>query len=104
MQAIESINKWLNGVVWGIPMMCLILGTGVYLCIRCGFPQFAHFGHIMKNTLGKAFEKSEDKEGSVSPFKAMSTALRAPSPSAAPALSSGCGYRRFWVCAPSSPR
>ncbi len=77
MQAIESINKWLNGVVWGIPMMCLILGTGVYLCIRCGFPQFAHFGHIMKNTLGKAFEKSEAKEGSVSPFKAMCTALAA---------------------------
>lgn len=77
MQAIESINKWLNGVVWGIPMMCLILGTGVYLCIRCGFPQFAHFGHIMKNTLGKAFEKSETKEGSVSPFKAMCTALAA---------------------------
>ena len=77
MQAIESINKWLNGVVWGIPMMCLILGTGVYLCIRCGFPQFAHFGHIMKNTLGKAFEKSEVKEGSVSPFKAMCTALAA---------------------------
>ena len=77
MQAIESINKWLNGVVWGIPMMCLILGTGVYLCIRCGFPQFAHFGHIMKNTLGKAFEKSEAKEGSVSPLKAMCTALAA---------------------------
>ena len=77
MQAIESINKWLNGVVWGIPMMCLILGTGVYLCTRCGFPQFAHFGHIMKNTLGKAFEKSEAKEGSVSPFKAMCTALAA---------------------------
>lgn len=77
MQAIESINKWLNGVVWGIPMMCLILGTGVYLCIRCGFPQFAHFGHIMKNTLGKAFERSEAKEGSVSPFKAMCTALAA---------------------------
>lgn len=77
MQAIESINKWLNDVVWGIPMMCLILGTGVYLCIRCGFPQFAHFGHIMKNTLGKAFEKSEAKEGSVSPFKAMCTALAA---------------------------
>ena len=77
MQAIESINKWLNGVVWGIPMMCLILGTGVCLCIRCGFPQFAHFGHIMKNTLGKAFEKSEAKEGSVSPFKAMCTALAA---------------------------
>ncbi len=74
---LEGFNDKVNGVVWGLPMMVLILGTGIYMCIRCGFPQFTHFGHIMKNTLGKAFEKSETKEGSVSPFKAMCTALAA---------------------------
>ena len=74
---ITDINDKINGFVWGLPMMVLILGVGVYLSLRCGFPQFAHFGHIMKNTLGKAFEKSEKKEGSVSPFKAMCTALAA---------------------------
>ncbi len=74
---ITDINKTINNFVWGIPMMILILGVGVYLSIRCGFPQFRHFVHIIKNTLGKAFEKSEKKEGSVSPFKAMCTALAA---------------------------
>jgi AGCS family alanine or glycine:cation symporter len=58
-------------------MMFLILGVGIYLTVGCGFPQFSHFIHIMKNTLGKAFEKSEQKEGAVSPFKAMCTALAA---------------------------
>ena len=58
-------------------MMVLILGVGVYLTVGCGFPQFRHFIYIMKNTLGKAFEKTEAKEGSVSPFKAMCTALAA---------------------------
>ena len=74
---ITKLNDTINGFVWGIPMMVLILGVGVYLTVRCGFPQFVHFGHIMKNTLGKAFEKTEAKKGSVSPFKAMCTALAA---------------------------
>ena len=74
---ISNVNSAINGFVWGIPMMVLILGVGVYLSVRCGFPQFCHFAHIMKNTLGKAFEKTEEKEGSVSPFKAMCTALAA---------------------------
>ncbi len=74
---VTKVNDKINGFVWGLPMMVLILGAGVLLCVMCGFPQFAHFGHIMKNTLGKAFEKSEAKEGSVSPFKAMCTALAA---------------------------
>ena len=72
-----GIERTLNGIVWGIPAMVIILGTGIYLSIRCGFPQFTHFGHIMKNTAGKALQKTEAKEGSVSPFKAMCTALAA---------------------------
>ena len=76
-ELITQINSTINGFVWGIPMMVLILGVGVYLSIRCGFPQFTHFAHIMKNTIGKAFEKTEKKEGAVSPFKAMCTALAA---------------------------
>ena len=74
---VTEINNKINGFVWGIPMMVLILGVGVYLTIICGFPQFRHFVHIMKNTLGKAFDKTEAKAGSVSPFKAMCTALAA---------------------------
>ena len=76
-ELITNINDKINGFVWGIPMMVLILGVGVYLTVACGFPQFRHFVHIMKNTLGKIFEKKESKEGSVSPFKAMCTALAA---------------------------
>ena len=77
MQFIADINGKINGFVWGLPMMILILGVGIYLSVGCGFPQFSHFIHIMKNTLGKAFEKGEKKEGAVSPFKAMCTALAA---------------------------
>ena len=74
---ITKLNSTINGFVWGLPMMVLIMGVGIYLTVRCGFPQFRHFIHIMKNTMGKAFEKTEKKEGAVSPFKAMCTALAA---------------------------
>lgn len=74
---ITDINSTINGFVWGLPIMVLIMGVGIYLSVRCGFPQFRHFVHIMKNTLGKAFEKTEKKQGAVSPFKAMCTALAA---------------------------
>lgn len=76
-QFITDLNKQINEFVWGFPMMFLIMGVGIYLTIRCGFPQFRHFVHIMKNTLGKAFEKTEQNKGAVSPFKAMCTALAA---------------------------
>ena len=76
-QVISDINNTINEFVWGLPMMILIMGVGIYLSVRCGFPQFCHFGHIMKNTLGKAFQKTETKKGAVSPFKAMCTALAA---------------------------
>ena len=77
MQALLGFERWLNGIVWGVPSMILILGVGLYLTIRCGAPQFTKFFYIMKNTLGKALQKTEAKEGSVSPFKAMCTALAA---------------------------
>ena len=73
----NGIERTINGIVWGIPAMVLILGTGIFMSVRCGFPQFCKLGHILKNTLGKAFQKTEKKEGAVTPFKAMCTALAA---------------------------
>ena len=76
-EMITKVNSFVNGLVWGIPAMVLILGAGILLSVMCGFPQFAKFGYIMKNTFGKAFEKTEAQKGSVSPIKAMFTALAA---------------------------
>ena len=73
---ISQINAALNDVVWGIPMMLLIIGTGLYFSIRTGFPQFSKFGYAMKNTVGKAFSYGKIKDkGAISPFQAVTTAL-----------------------------
>ena len=77
MELIVKVNSFLNGIVWGWPCLILLVGTGVYYTIRCGGVQFKWFGYIMKNTIGKIFEKKEAGEGAVTPFQAVCTALAA---------------------------
>ena len=80
MDKIIEINSTVNGIVWGIPMLILIVGTGIYMTVRLGFFQFRHFGYAIKNTIGKVFDKSqkvEAKEGAITPMQAVTTALAA---------------------------
>ena len=74
---IEEIVGKLNGIAWGPWMLLLLVGTGVYLSCRVGFIQFRKFGYVMKNTLGKIFQKTEAGEGEITPFQAVATALAA---------------------------
>ena len=37
-------------IVWGPIMLTLLIGTGLLLSIRMGFPQFTRFAYVMKNT------------------------------------------------------
>ena len=67
----------LNGIAWGPWMLVLLVGTGVFLSVKAGFIQFTKFGHVMKNTIGKIFNKQKADAGEVTPFQAMTTALAA---------------------------
>ena len=75
LHTIETINTAINNFVWGIPAMVCILGVGLYLSVRTGFIQFRKLGYSMKMTIGKLFTQSEAKEGSITPFQAVCTAL-----------------------------
>ena len=45
--------NWLNGeIIWGPPLIALIIITGVYVTVRSGFFQVRHLGYIFKRTLG----------------------------------------------------
>ena len=57
-------------------MVCII-GVGLVLSARTGFIQFRKFGYAIKNSIGRIFTKSEAKEGSITPFQAVCTALAA---------------------------
>ena len=77
MSAIAAGNGWLNGIVWGIPALVLLMGAGIILTVGLKGFQFRKFGYAMKNTIGKMFDKHEAKEGEITPFQALTTALAA---------------------------
>ncbi len=78
---ISQINSAVNNVVWGVPALILLVGTGVFMTIRSGFFQFGHFGHAMSETIGSLFRKKETQKStdkkSISQFQALCTALSA---------------------------
>ena len=90
-----AISNWL----WGWPLLILTSAVAVYLSVRFKFFQFTRFGHAMKNTFGKIFDKG-DGEGDISPFRwawGTSPVYRWPSPPAALAPYSGCGPWPSWA-------
>ncbi len=72
---IINVNKVLNNFIWGVPAIICILGAGLWLTIRTRAIQVRKFGTAMNNTLGRVFEKKTAKDGSISPFQAVCTAL-----------------------------
>ncbi|MGI6071706.1 MAG: alanine/glycine:cation symporter family protein [Lachnospiraceae bacterium] len=72
-EIVALIDEW----AWSYPLLILLVGTGLFLSIRLGFAQFRRFGHAMKNTAGKIFDKSTAGKGEVTPFQALTTAMAA---------------------------
>ncbi len=72
MSVISFIN---DNIIWGAPMLCLLLFTGVIFTVRTGFFQLRKFPEILKLTV---FAKSDNRDSdSVTPFAAMCQALAA---------------------------
>ncbi len=79
---VEKINSAVNSVVWGWPMIILILGTGILLTIRTKVLQVRKFGVSWKETIiptvksiGKPKKQSAKNEKTISPFEAFATAI-----------------------------
>ena len=68
----ELINK-VDGMVWGWPLIILILCAGVWLSVRTGFVQVFHLGKALKFMV----KNEEDGTGDVTSFGALCTALSA---------------------------
>ncbi|WP_333804752.1 alanine/glycine:cation symporter family protein [Sulfurospirillum sp.] len=73
MELIEKLVATLSGIVWGAPMLVLLVGTGLYLTIILRGMQFWALPHAMK----LIFHKEHDGEGEISHFAALMTALAA---------------------------
>ena len=76
-EIVEKINSVVNDFIWGVPAMVCILGVGFLLSVKTGFIQLRKFGYAMQQTIGKLFHKKDAKEGALTPFQAVCTALAA---------------------------
>ncbi len=80
---ITTVNGAVNNFVWGIPMLILLVGTGILMTVLTKFFQLSHIGHWFKNTIGGIFSdkhitKHTDKDDkSISQFQSLCTALAA---------------------------
>jgi AGCS family alanine or glycine:cation symporter len=75
MERIQLSIAAISSLVWGVPMLLLILGTGVYLTWILRGIQFRELGHSLWLALVK--RKEEGAEGDISHFQALMTALAA---------------------------
>ena len=76
MQIFKAINDfitWFDGVVWGLPLIILILTTGIFFTVRLGLLQMRHLGKALKFMV----KNEENGEGEVTSFGALCTALSA---------------------------
>lgn len=75
----QQLTEWLqalNGLVWGIPMIVLILGTGFYLQLRLGLMPLRNIGYGFR-MIWKSRSVHDASSGDISPFAALMTALSA---------------------------
>lgn len=72
MDYLNAFFTTLSSLLWGWPMIALLLGTHVFLTIRLRFPQLK----ILK-AIKLSVKRDEDASGDVSQFGALATALAA---------------------------
>ncbi|UNC93762.1 sodium:alanine symporter family protein [Candidatus Contubernalis alkalaceticus] len=101
LELFAHIHQALNEIVWGMPLIILILGAGVYLSYRTGFIQVTKIVLIAKSIVS-GFIYQKKGEGDISPFQALTTALAATVGTGniagvATAISLGGAGAMFWM-------
>ncbi|BBB30606.1 alanine/glycine:cation symporter family protein [Neptunomonas japonica] len=78
MEILKSFIGDINSIVWGPMMLVLILGVGLFLMLGLRLMPILKLGTGFKLLFeGRSTKKGEEKEGEISPFQALMTALSA---------------------------
>lgn len=103
----DLFNKILldtNNVLTGYVLLAALLGGGIWFTIQTGFVQFREFGNGWRRVFGGLFKKkkSSGKEGGISSFQALTTAIAAQVGTgnlagAATAIAAGGPGAIFWM-------
>ena len=73
MEKLDSFIAGLASIAWGLPLLIILIGGGVYLLIRIRFLPFRYLGHAISVLRGKYDD--ENDEGEITHFQALMTAL-----------------------------
>ncbi|WP_138434131.1 alanine/glycine:cation symporter family protein [Winogradskyella algicola] len=73
MKTLENLTAAFSSFAWGLPLLILLIGGGLYLLIRSQFIPFRYLGHAISVLRGK-YDNPNDA-GEISHFKALTTAL-----------------------------
>lgn len=73
MEAFSNLMSQIDDLVWGVPLIVLIIACGVWLTLKTGFVQVFHLGKALKYMV----QNEEDGVGEVTSFGALCTALSA---------------------------
>ncbi len=101
--SIEGFLEKINSLVWGAPLLILLVGTGIYLTIKLGLLQIFKLPLALKYIFSKDEEFEDDNnQGDVSSFAALCTALSATIGTGnivgvATAISAGGPGALFWM-------
>ena len=119
MEKFTKILETIDGYVWGIPLIVLIMAVGIFLTFRLRLLQIFHLPKALKFM----FQNENGGKGEISSFAALCTALSATIGTgnivgvataigvlstlckrAGQGFCSGCGFRRFSEWRQSIPR
>lgn len=76
MEFLQNLVNSVNGLVWGPPMLVLILGTGLFLMVMLKFMPLVRIGTGFA-LIWRGRTKGDDDTGEISPFQALMTCLAA---------------------------
>lgn len=75
MEKFQQILDRIDGVVWGPFTLILLVGTGIFLTFRLKFIPWRMLPKSLKAIISPESRKTDGKNGSISPFSALMTAL-----------------------------
>lgn len=75
LQTIEQVTGEFVGLVWGVPLVLALVGSGIVFTIYFGFPQLRFFKHAIDIVRGKYTDPNS--AGELSSFQALCAALSA---------------------------
>ena len=74
--ALEALDRFIaemSSIAWGLPLLIILIGGGLYLLFRIRFLPFRYLGHALEILRGKYDDKRD--AGEITHFQALMTAL-----------------------------